>query len=252
MEIKSRKIQNRNRAKKTVVVLGNAKSGTSLVAGILHILGVDIGKKFVEADEYNPKGYFEDYDFVNLTDAIFKAAKSNYWNFPSREKLLAQRDNFDQQMQKLIRKKEQGKRIWGWKDPWVNILVELFLPHLTNPHFIIIFRNSLAIARSSVTFTKGKQREFWVKHPITLFHGLKLANFYDRIILDFFEKYPKLSRLFLAFEEIIDNPVRETKKIGKFLGIIPTKQQIDRARNFVIPRDRISRERRLFKSKPEN
>ncbi|PJA83645.1 MAG: hypothetical protein CO146_00810 [Candidatus Nealsonbacteria bacterium CG_4_9_14_3_um_filter_37_29] len=252
MRVKNRKFQNDSRIKKTVVVLGNAKSGTSVVAGVLYILGVDIGKKFVEADGFNPKGYFEDYDFVNLTDAIFEAAKTNYWDFPSHEKLLAQKKNFDSRIRTLIRKKEKDKRIWGWKDPWTNILIDLFLPYLTNPYFIVIFRNPLAIAKSAVTFTKGKQHEFWVKRPITLFHGLKLANFYDRIILDFLEKYQKLPQLFIAFEDIIENPTRETKRVTKFLGITPTKQQIDRILDFVMPRNKVDRERKRFKNKSIN
>lgn len=249
MKPKNKKLENNSRSKKTVVILGNAKGGTSVVAGILHILGIDIGKKFVEADTFNPKGYFEDYDFVNLTDAIFEAAKTNYWDFPSREKLLGQKDNFDSQIRQLIKKKEKNKRIWGWKDPWINILIELFLPYLTQPYFIVIFRNPLATAKSAVTFTKRKQHEFWVKHPITLFHALKLANFYDRIILEFFEKYPKPPRLFIAFEDIIEHPIRETKKIARFLGITLTKQQIDRILNFVIPRDKVNQERKRFKNK---
>ena len=44
MRVKNRRFQNDSRIKKTVVVLGNAKSGTSVVAGILYILGGDIGK----------------------------------------------------------------------------------------------------------------------------------------------------------------------------------------------------------------
>ena len=249
MRGKSKRLQNYSKTKKTVIVLGNAKSGTSLVAGILRLLGVDIGKKFVEADEFNPKGYFEDYDFVNLTDAIFKAAGSNYWDFPSYEGLLTQKDNFEQQIQQLIRRKQKNKRIWGWKDPWTNILIELFLPYLTNPYFVVIFRNPLAVAKSAVKFTRGKVNEFWVKHPITFFHGLQIANFYDRIILEFFGKYPTLPHFFISFEDIIDNPTRETIKMAKFLGLTLTKQQMNKILGFVTPRSKMAEERRGFKDR---
>ena len=59
MRAQNERFQNDSQIKKTVVVLGNAKSGTSIAAGILYILGVDIGKKFVEADGFNPKGYLK-------------------------------------------------------------------------------------------------------------------------------------------------------------------------------------------------
>ena len=193
--------------------------------------------------------YFEDYDFVNLTDAIFKAAGSNYWDFPSYEGLLTQKDNFEQQIQQLIRRKQKNKRIWGWKDPWTNILIELFLPYLTNPYFVVIFRNPLAVAKSAVKFTRGKRNEFWVKHPITFFHGLQIANFYDRIILEFFGKYPTLPHFFISFEDIIDNPTRETIKMAKFLGLTLTKQQMNKILGFVTPRSKMAEERRGFKDR---
>ena len=235
--------------KKTVVVLGNAKSGTSIVAGILYLLGIDIGKKFVEADAYNPKGYFEDYDFVNQTDSIFSAAQSNYWDFPSREKLLLQGREFDKQIQELIKKKSRGKRIWGWKDPWTNILVELFLPYLLSPHFIVTFRNPIDVAKSSFQFTKDKRHEPWVKHPVSFFHGLKLANFYDRIILDFFEKHPRLPRLFISFEDILADTTKEAKRIANFLDVEPTRKQLGEINSFVIPRNKLAQERKRFKLK---
>jgi hypothetical protein len=222
---------------KTIVVLGNAKSGTSLVAGLTHILGVDLGSVFIEADEYNPRGYFEDSDFVHLTDAIFKSAQTNYWSFPSQEKLLAQGNKFDQRIQKLLREKGHNKQLWGWKDPWTNILIELFLPHLINPYFIVIFRNPLSTAHSIARFTRGKQSEAWVQHPVGLFQGIKLANFYDKILLEFFEKHPRLPHIFLAFEDIIDDPVRETKKMAGFLDIRLTQEQKKSIENFVIIQD---------------
>ncbi|RLG70056.1 MAG: sulfotransferase family protein, partial [Candidatus Iainarchaeum archaeon] len=50
---------------KTVVILAPGRSGTSLLAGILHKLGVDMGDDGEEKSSYNPWGYFENKDFIN-------------------------------------------------------------------------------------------------------------------------------------------------------------------------------------------
>lgn len=98
---------------KTVVVLGTARSETSMIGGVLDILGVDIGKEFIKADEFNSYGYFEDKDFINLSDAILESAKSNYFQFPSYLKILAQKEKFDNRIRELIKKKSENKQIWG-------------------------------------------------------------------------------------------------------------------------------------------
>ena len=43
-----------------IVVAGMHRSGTSLVAGYLQSLGVDMGARLLAADHANPRGYFED------------------------------------------------------------------------------------------------------------------------------------------------------------------------------------------------
>jgi hypothetical protein len=64
------------------LVMGQPRSGTSAVAGILHHLGIPMGERIVdprepdrwdfpEADEWNPRGYFQDAAFMNLEDAEF-------------------------------------------------------------------------------------------------------------------------------------------------------------------------------------
>ena len=49
-----------------VIVIGCYRTGTSAVAGVLHHLGVSMGKSFDPPAKSNPKGFFEDLDFKNL------------------------------------------------------------------------------------------------------------------------------------------------------------------------------------------
>ncbi|HEX9941494.1 MAG TPA: hypothetical protein VGG03_05740 [Thermoanaerobaculia bacterium] len=51
--------------KSTIVVAGMHRSGTSLVASILAAFGISMGEQRI-ADQNNPRGYFEDLDFLAL------------------------------------------------------------------------------------------------------------------------------------------------------------------------------------------
>tara|TARA_Y100000034_G_scaffold103692_1_gene129559 strand:+ start:30688 stop:31395 length:708 start_codon:yes stop_codon:yes gene_type:complete len=56
-----------------IIVMGCYRTGTSAVAGILHHLGVNMGSNFQEPNEANPKGYFEDPDFLEANREVHEA-----------------------------------------------------------------------------------------------------------------------------------------------------------------------------------
>jgi len=45
--------------KKCIVILGMHRSGTSALSGVLHILGLHLGKEIIPPHPSNPKGFFE-------------------------------------------------------------------------------------------------------------------------------------------------------------------------------------------------
>ena len=117
---------------KTVVVLGAHGGGTSLVAGILHALGVEMHP--------NMKGRIKDYhtyedaDFMRLNIRITKAAGGQWNRPPPQERIEAKNEEFGPQIKALV----DGKKseLWGWKDPRNSLTMSLYHPHLPNPHFI--------------------------------------------------------------------------------------------------------------------
>lgn len=65
------------------LVLGGPRAGTSLVAGILHALGVAMHQGDDSgANEWNPKGFYEDGEFGSILSALV------YWQ-PGVENILA-------------------------------------------------------------------------------------------------------------------------------------------------------------------
>ena len=227
-----------NAEQKTVVVLGSARSGTSVTTGVLETLGVDMGPPSWPTD-WNPKGNFEDEDFAKLHKAILNAAAEGktYFDPPAPEQILAQRDKFAASIQKLLRAKSDGKPLWGWKHPDTILMSELYLPYLVNPHFVLVFRNPLGTARSTVEHT----RKF--KDQVDLWRALKLVNYYYGEILGFIDRHPGLPKVFSSFEDLVEDPIKEAKRLAEFLGVEFTEKKMRQVENLVIPRERIEEEK---------
>jgi len=222
-----------NSPPKTVIILGVARSGTSLIAGILDILGVKLSPDKV-LGSWNPRGEFEDPDFRNINKEIYKSVGADYYkNPPMPGQLLFQENKFKDKIQTLVRKKSMGKSIWGWKDPLTSLTIELFLPYLINPHFIIILRNPIDVAKSLVRHAK-----------IDFCEALKLNFFYNSQIVGFLEKYPSLPKFYISFEDLINNPEKEVKRMADFLGLELTEEKMKKIESFIVPRDKIPHEKR--------
>lgn len=205
---------------KEIVILGMHRSGTSLVAGWLHILGVDMGSDVHGPSEANPKGFFEDMEFRKLNEMILFEAKGSWQHPPSEEEILSCRPKLLKQIKEIMQKK-RDKKLWGWKDPRTVLTVKLYLSFLKNPHFIICFRNPLSVAMSLY------KRD---KFPIE--EGLNLTNVYNKRIINFLKENPAINKHFINFEHIFANPERELNKIVQFIGCIPSIRDYCKALTF--------------------
>ena len=227
---------------RTVVVLGLARSGTSVVTAMLEILGVEMGPSI--EDESNPRGSREDIDFARLHKDIFDATGSErkYWNPPARDEILALRSQFDGTVRELLRKKATGKALWGWKHSRTLLTYDLFLPYLINPHFILVFRNPLGVALSSVEHTRKYQQ------PVDFSQALKLAHFYQAEMLRFLENQPEIPKLLVSYEDVLVDPSKEAAKMARFLGIALSDEKARAVAELVLPRDRLQAEKGKMRS----
>src|SRR6476620_10192372 len=64
-----------------LVVLGMHRSGTSLLAGVLGLLGTSLPKHMLPPNFANPKGFFEPQKIVGLHDDMLSAMKSSWIDF---------------------------------------------------------------------------------------------------------------------------------------------------------------------------
>ena len=99
---------------KTLIVFGNFRGGTSMVAHCLKNMGVFMGYDIGEGN-----GEDKDFQFAEPRQII-----------------------------ELIKKRNAEHDVWGWKFPDSINYVDRFKSHLVNPHYICIFRDPYAVALS--------------------------------------------------------------------------------------------------------
>jgi len=137
------------RAEKTVIVLGVARSGTTMVASVLEALGVQMGEKLGPV--------FED---VALSKAI------------------EQRDL--KCLGDILEKRNRQHVIWGWKRPSALKYYDVWKDRFRNPYVIVIFRDPFAIAnrnRISMMSDLFKNMKQSAKQNAELITVLEKKNF---------------------------------------------------------------------------
>ena len=119
--------QSKKSKEKTIVVMGLARSGTSMMATILKTLGVFIGDSLT-------KGSLEDKEISNLMEA----------------------SSDDETLKKIISQRNKSHKIWGWKRPGAFKKIAKYENLLRNPFYIFMTRDLAAISlrRSIAVNTK--------------------------------------------------------------------------------------------------
>lgn len=123
----------------TIVVLGMHRSGTSLVAGICHKLGVSMGEYFRVGDESNPDGYFEDLDWRAMNKWIINAAGGTWYDPPSMLETIVHTMRLSPVIKRLVEYKSRFDP-WGFKDPRTCLTARGLYRILPDPKFVVVRR----------------------------------------------------------------------------------------------------------------
>jgi hypothetical protein len=76
-----------------------------------------MGEKFPPANEFNPKGFYEDIDFFVLDDALLSTKKMN----PYHHEIM---------LKSLIRARHERGIPWGIKNPWMRVTCGAVIAHI--------------------------------------------------------------------------------------------------------------------------
>lgn len=198
--------------KKCILIVGMHRSGTSLMAGILRIAGVDFGKRFLGYDKGNIKGHFEHIDILNANNAILSALGSS-WNdakpLPENWQCADSIAVHKNSIKKIIARDFNQSKLFGIKEPRVSILLPLYLDILNElsiePLFVVMKRPFQEIAES-----------LYARDKISSEEAISLCNKYwnSIMLLD-----GKFKRVLIDFDRLLNDTAGSMKEIASTLCI---------------------------------
>jgi hypothetical protein len=161
---------------KTVVVLCIQRSGSSILAGMLHHLGVSMGssRDLKRGKHANKLGCFENQQFLSLSHTLLYEAGSSaiYYQLVDGEKIVEAVKKLTPEI-KILLKKYEKKKIWGWKDPVTFQIIPYIHEMLEDPHYIFLYRKEENVAKSIKKMSNNKNFLPALIHELSLYEKWK-------------------------------------------------------------------------------
>lgn len=176
-----------------VLVIGNHRTGSSCVAGLLHKMGVNMGDTMLGAHPSNPLGHFEDREFLLLNDSLV-APWHNPTILTSDEELAVPRMRYE----RLINARDFKRPIWGIKDPRLCITASYFIDLLFDPVIINTCRNRDSVIKSLM------KRDGWSEEKASDIHDI-YSREEDLTVGDARDALG-IPVLTVFFEDLLDSP----------------------------------------------
>src|SRR5215218_8280824 len=134
------------------IVLGMHRSGTSSVTRLLNLAGAYFGAEGVatEANDENPKGFWERRDVRNVCDGLLLGGGFDWWRVADFTPDGIPDDVRDEQLDAFRRIILQldAHRPWVVKEPRLCLLLPVLRPSLEAPVLIHVTREPLEVAGS--------------------------------------------------------------------------------------------------------
>lgn len=160
---------------RALVITGMHRSGTSLVASLIERAGVHLGAQLIAPrDQDNPRGFFEDAEFVRFHEDALRARKKN---------ILVARDfsfhatDAETARARAIIAARSAYPLWGWKDPRTALCLNFWDALLPDARYLFVYRHPF-----DVTISLARRGEVV---GYDFFAGLEAWYAYNRALLEF-------------------------------------------------------------------
>ena len=200
-----------------IIVLGVERSGTSVVAEMVHRWGAYAGpsEKLHQADAHAPKGYWE---FLPLWDLLAELGDfdtgATWWDsdFQHRiSKKAADPTSRKKAIELMTEMHKEGP--WFWKDPALSHFLPFWKQMWGNAIYIITVRNPLDTAVSWQKFIMPSN----LKARIS-FVAMNLLR-WQHIMMQILQHTEDAQhRLFLGYEDIVCQPRTQADRLACFLN----------------------------------
>ena len=201
-----------------ICIAGMHRSGTSMVARVLHIAGLYLGREedLKGPSEHNRDGFWEHRKFVELNEEILNELGGG-WDcpppFPDRwteaEGLLRLKEKAEALLEEFA-----DREPWGWKDPRNSLTLPFWMDRFPAMKVVVCVRNPLEVVLSL--------RE---RNLSSYALSLILWRTYNERVLA--ATRPE-NRIVTHYDAFTDDQRREVRRLLDFLGMPATEEVIDR------------------------
>ncbi len=180
---------------RTLIVSGVARSGTSMVARVLHAVGVPMGERLDGV-------VFEDHEFVEM------------FSRPTVD---------GEALGRLIQDRDRAHRVWGFKRPHLHRYGPEVISRFRNPHLIVTLRDPAAIAERNA-----------IAEHVDVRTALSMAADDLREMVRFTQDLP-CPVLLISYEKAVRHPDRFVERLLEFCGLSVTPAWCDQLARLVEP-----------------
>lgn len=192
-------------------VLGVPRSGTSMVSGMLRLMGVNMG---------------ESLDLATNEDELFLTHKGMRDIFSD----VSKKESYLKTIVPILSKNNE-KKLWGWKDPLSSYYIEDVYEKLINPIVIVVTRDPVATVQGEMRFRDSASIEYDEKHFLASIGYI--ASEYAKIA-SFVARYkPKV--MFISYEKVFKDKELFISEFSSFCGIELTENMRNTILNYIEP-----------------
>lgn len=225
-------------ARRAILVLGPHRSGTSVVTRALQCTGADLGRRLLEPNDDNPKGFFENASVVTFNDRLLKHI-GICWDYlgpvGNRATDALSADAWLAEALALIDAEFGASRLIAIKDPRLCLLAPFWAQALSSAGFdidhILVLRHPGECASSQ----GARQR----RDPAFHFVGDDLESgllLWARYMHEALRHLANRSMAIASYQRFVSDPERELSKMASALDLQAEPSAVqDFSRSFLDP-----------------
>jgi hypothetical protein len=197
--------------------------------------GVMIGERLLAANWGNPRGYFEDLDFLHLHDRML--SRYGQGVYVQDLSLLGPAHGEDRQQAQQLVSERSSQDLWGWKDPRTTLFLSFWEELLDQARYLLVYRHPVDVVQSL------RRRRADVEILADPMIALQAWKAYNGSILDLYRRCPERC-LLCDIEAVVEDVSGFAELLSSKLGLHLDQ---DRAGELIAPAElrRVKRSQKL-------
>jgi hypothetical protein len=181
---------------RTFCVLGLPRGGTSMIALLLHRMGVFMGA---------------DLDPLTNEDRVFTAHRGRRDLF-TVDARRAEKEVYLEAIGAMIGDRNHAHQVWGWKDPISSFYISEIAPQLRNPHYLFVTRDPGLVGQREMLIEASS---YPASHVYAHIHGAAASM----MSICGFLAGQDAPQLLIVYERAIRDPAAFVGEVAAFVGL---------------------------------